>query len=151
MSSVSRPPRVVVDTNLFVSGLIVKRGLPHRLLSHWRHGSFTLLISEEQREEIQIVLHRPVIVERYGITPEERAELLWLIDAIAVRVGSHQPLPLTVRDAKDEIILASALGGRADFLVTGDEDLLVLSGSAEIGPLRILRARELVELLETSS
>jgi len=52
-----------------------------------------------------------------------------------------------VRDAKDEVILAPALGGRADYLVTGDEDLLVLRGSAEIGSLRILRARELVELL----
>jgi putative PIN family toxin of toxin-antitoxin system len=146
-----RPPRVVVDTNLFVSGLIVKRGLPYQLLNSWRQGSFTLLISEEQREEIAVVLDRPAIAQRYGIAVEERAALLWLIDAIAVRVSSSHPLPLTVRDAKDEMILASALGGRADYLVTGDEDLLVLSGSAEIGSLGILRAREFVELLETSS
>jgi putative PIN family toxin of toxin-antitoxin system len=76
MSSVRRLPRVVVDTNLFVSGLIAKRGLPHQLLDRWRKGSFVLLISEEQREEIKIVLDRPAIAERYGITPEERAELL---------------------------------------------------------------------------
>jgi len=60
MTSARKPPRVVVDTNLFVSGLIVKRGIPHQLLSHWRRGSFTLLISEEQREEIGAVLDRPV-------------------------------------------------------------------------------------------
>jgi hypothetical protein len=151
MVGVRQPPRVVVDTNLFVSGLIVKRGLPHRLLNYWRQGSFTLLISEEQRDEIEVVLHRPAIVERYGVTPGERADLLWLIDAVAVRVASRHPLPLVVRDAKDEMILASALGGRADYLVTGDEDLLVLSGAAEIGSLRILRAREFVDVLEASS
>jgi predicted nucleic acid-binding protein len=57
-------------------------------------------------------------------------------------------LPLTVRDAKDEMILASALGGRAEYLVTGDEDLLVLNEAAEIGSLRILRVREFVQQLE---
>jgi predicted nucleic acid-binding protein len=70
---------VVVDTNLFVSGLIVKRGLPYQLLNHWRQGSFTLLISEEQREEIAIVLDRPAITHQYDITREERAELLCLL------------------------------------------------------------------------
>jgi len=149
MSSVRKPPRVVVDTNLFVSGLIVKRGLPYQLLNHWRQGSFTLLISEEQREEIAIVLDRPAIAHRYDITREERAELLWLIDALAVKVTSRHPLPLTVRDAKDEMILASALGGRAEYLVTGDDDLLVLSEAAEIGSLRILRVREFIQQLET--
>ena len=47
------------------------------------------------------------------------------------------------------MILASALGGRADYLVTGDEDLLVLSEAAEIGSLRILRVREFVQQIET--
>jgi predicted nucleic acid-binding protein len=85
MSSARKPLRVVVDTNLFVSGLIVKLGLPYQLLNHWRQGSFTLLISEEQREEIAIVLDRPAIAHQYDITREERAELLWLIDALASR------------------------------------------------------------------
>lgn len=146
MTSARKPPRVVVDTNLFVSGLIVKRGIPHQLLSHWRRGSFTLLISEEQREEIAAVLDRPAIAERYGITPEERAELLHLIDTRAIKVTGSRHLPLSVRDPKDEMILASALGGEADYLVTGDEDLLVLSDSSDIGSLRILRVREFVQL-----
>jgi predicted nucleic acid-binding protein len=46
------------------------------------------------------------------------------------------------------MILASALGGHADFLVTGDEDLLVLDEAAEIGSLRILRVREFVQQLD---
>jgi hypothetical protein len=43
-----------------------------------------------------------VDTKRYGVTPEERAELLWLLDAVAIRVASRHPLPLVVRDAKDE-------------------------------------------------
>jgi predicted nucleic acid-binding protein len=62
--------------------VIVKRGLPSAILNHIRQGSITLVISEEQREEIAEVLDRPAIAERYGIPPEERTDLLALVDSV---------------------------------------------------------------------
>jgi predicted nucleic acid-binding protein len=50
-------------------------------------------------------------------------------------------LPVAVRDPKDEPILAAALGGKADYLISGDDDVLVLSGDPGVQPLRIITPR----------
>jgi putative PIN family toxin of toxin-antitoxin system len=140
-------PHVVVDTNLFVSGIILKRGLPHDLLARWRDGGFVLLISDDQYVEIENVLARQEIMGKYGVSENERTELLQLILAIATHVIPHPTLPLEVRDPKDAMILASALSGEADFLVTGDDDLLVLAGDSRLGHLQIVTARAFLNLL----
>jgi predicted nucleic acid-binding protein len=67
------------------------------------------------------------------------------IDGEAVKARSS--LPIDVRDEKDERVLEAALGGRADYLVTGDNDLLVLAGDPRLGALRIVTARAFLELL----
>ena len=142
MSSASKRPRVTVDTNVFVSGSIVRGGTPFQLLEAWRHGMFTLVISEAQRSELSDVLGRPPIVERLRVTGQRAEELLRLIDKRARRISSQRQLPLVVRDPKDEPILAAALGGQADYLVTGDKDLLVLAGDPRLGTLRIVTAAD---------
>jgi predicted nucleic acid-binding protein len=55
--------------------------------------------------------------------------------------------PLLVRDPKDDMILAAAIGGNADFLVTGDADLLVLANDPKLGHLRIVSPSEFLSLL----
>lgn len=139
--------RVLIDTNLFVSGLISNKGAPHELMQLWLSGVFALIISADQREEIAEVLSRPLIVQRYRVYPESRERLLQLLDSQAVRVEVSAPPPIHVRDAKDEFILAAAVHGGADYLATGDEDLLVLDGQSELGSLRIVTARQLVNEL----
>jgi len=135
-------PKAVVDTNLFVSGLISRHGLPYQLFQHWRKGAFVLLICQAQRNEIAEVLSRPKIAEKYGISPEDQAAILRLLDTAAVKTGLRRRLPVRVRDPKDEMILSSALCGKADYLVTGDDDLLVLRNETGLGGLLILTARE---------
>jgi predicted nucleic acid-binding protein len=54
---------------------------------------------------------------------------------------------LAVRDSKDEPILASGLGGRADYLVTGDKDQLVLAGDPGLGTLKIVTVTEFLAVL----
>jgi putative PIN family toxin of toxin-antitoxin system len=137
--------RVVVDTNIFVSGTIIKRGNPHELMGRWRAGEFRLLYEREQYGELSDVLNRPW-VRRRGIEAAEVADLL------AILLTNGEPIdpgevPLPVRDVDDEPILASALGGEADYLVTGDADLLVLDGDPRLGKLRIVTARAFLDLL----
>lgn len=138
--------KVVVDTNLFVSGLIIKRGYPSELLSKWKSKSFILLISYKQRDELIDVLTRPKIAQRYQLSNRQAAAVVFLIDTTAVQVPLKRKLPVAVRDPKDEHILAAALGGEADYLVTGDEDLLVLNKSEALGNLSIISVAEFLKL-----
>ena len=151
MRSEGKPPRVVLDTNIFVSAAITKVGIPHRLLLAWRAGAFTVLLSEAQRREIDEVLHRPAIADKYGLPAEELTDLLFVLDATAFPVVPRRRLPLAVRDPKDEHILAAALGGRADYLVTGDEDLLILDGDPRLGQLRMATPRAFLDVLASQS
>lgn len=147
MRSEGKLLRVVVDTNVFVSGAISKVGLPHRLLLAWRAGTFTVLLSEAQRAEIDDVLRRPAIADKYGLTSQALTDLLFVLDTSAVPVLARRRLPLAVRDPKDEHMVAAALSGRADYLVTGDEDLLVLDSDPRLGQLRMVTPRAFLEIL----
>src|SRR3712207_5464687 len=127
MSERSARLRVAVDTNLFVSGTILKRGNPFALLERWRVQAFDLLLSDRQHAELTDVFGRPHIVQGYRLTSAELSEHFAGLDR-ATRVRPSPTVPVQLRDAKDEHIFAAALGGAADYLVTGDDDLLVLAG-----------------------
>ena len=140
--------RTVVDTNLFVSGLIIKRGNPYELLEAWRRKGFVLLISEALQTEIAEVLIRPEIKQKYHLTADEVEDTLRLLQAEALHVVPAPALPVTLRNPKDEKVLALAIGGEADYLVTGDEDLLTLQGNSDLRGLRIVRSTAFVALLK---
>ncbi len=148
MPSASKLPRAVVDTNLFVSGFISQRGAPYQLLLAFHRGLFLLLISSEQWAELQEVVARPVIVRRAGLSPAQITDFLFVVRVQGIPVPLAGRLPVEVRDPEDEHVLAAALGGKADYLVTGDEDLLVLDGDSKLPGLRIITVREFLDLLE---
>lgn len=142
-------PRAIIDTNLFVSGLILVDSLPSHLLKVWQKDLFTLLISDEILKETEEVLQRKRIRNRYHILPEKITALINDLKLAAEFVNpfSEEVLPVHCRDAKDDKLLAAALGGQADFLITGDKDLLVLNGLPKLGKLKILNARKFLSLL----
>jgi putative PIN family toxin of toxin-antitoxin system len=140
MSESSVKPRSVADTNLFVSGAISPGGSPHRLLQAWLDQHFHLLLSEEQFDEIVGVFRRPRLIKLFHYSRDELAALFATL--AAPRVTPAPVVPLRVRDPKDVEILAAALGGEADYLVTGDADLLELRDDPRLGPLRIVTAAQ---------
>lgn len=117
-------PRVVIDTNLFVSGMISPHGRPGRLLDVWHAGWFGLLLSDRQQVALTEVFSRPKFVRDYRLAPQRVSELFMRL-AAATPVVPSPNIPVSLRDPKDVHILAAALGGNADYLVTGDGDLLV--------------------------
>src|ERR1700730_8754294 len=124
-----RKHKVVVDTNIFISGLIVPSSIPGQVISAWKNNLFTLLISKEIVSEIREVLTRPKIRNDYKIGLEDIDELLSNLE-LASEIVDSAPLDssaIQARDPKDNIILTCALGGSADFIVSGDKDLLVLN------------------------
>ncbi|MBI3978259.1 MAG: putative toxin-antitoxin system toxin component, PIN family [Chloroflexi bacterium] len=92
----------VVDTNLFVSGLISKHGAPYRLIEALRTGAFTLIVSPALQSEYVRVLARPRFREKYGLNESEVADFLFLIGSTAQTTTPRRRLPVSVRDKKDE-------------------------------------------------
>jgi len=150
MHSARQRIRAVIDTNLIISGLISQGGTPHQLIALWRQGRFTLLVTPEIQAEYERVLARPVFAKRYGLSQEELSAFLRRLHAGALQSQPSTTLPGTVRDAKDTMVLAAALGGHATHLVTGDQDLLVLRDAPQIGRLHIVTASEFLEVLEAA-
>ncbi len=133
-------PRVVLDTNLFVSGLISPAGTPHQLLRLWEQEQITLLTSAELISEVARVLQRPAIRQKYHLTDQLISALLTSLSQATEFVTPQTSLPVHSRDPKDDKLLALALGGNADYLITGDNDLLVLDGDPALENLRIITA-----------
>lgn len=148
MRSAGEPIRAVVDTNLIVSGVLNERRLPRQLLLTLRAGAFALVLSEPLYAEYGQVLPRRRLVERYGVTLTAIVDVLALLAGAAVWVTPVPDLPVAVRDPKDAMVLATALGGRADYLVTGDADLLALRNEPALGTLRIVTVREFLDVVQ---
>ena len=131
--------RVYPDTNVLVSA-VATRGLCADLLRAIL-ADHQLLVGETVLAELQRVLARKIRLPRSAITE---------LDAFLRRQGQviagAPALRLKVRDPHDRPVLAEAVAGRADVLVTGDRDLLVLAPRA---PLPIRSTRDFWELLRS--
>jgi uncharacterized protein len=148
MQSATTTPTAVLDTNLTISGAITPHGIPNRILRAYQRQAFTLVSSPELVAEVRDVLTRPKISERYRPDPAIVGALLAGLRAGQVRPLPLDALPIHCRDPKDDPVLACALGGHADYLVTGDADLLSLDGHPALGQLRIVTPRAFLALLE---
>ncbi|MBI4130335.1 putative toxin-antitoxin system toxin component, PIN family [Candidatus Roizmanbacteria bacterium] len=137
-----KKPKAVVDTNLLVNGIIVPKGNPYFLLEAWRKGLFTLVTSQQQLDKLEEVLTRPKIYKTYHLLPKDISIIIQLINQKAVIVLPSKTSPVLVRDSKDTFVIQTALAGKADYIVSGDKDLLVLNNDAKLTPLFILTASE---------
>ncbi len=144
--------RAVADTNVIVSGTIVSRGNPAKVLRAWRRGEFLLVSSPAIIEEIIEVLARPHIVRRYHVPPEEIANLKRLLETTAVQVPGTKNMDVVKDDPDDDLFVAVALEGDAEYIISGDPHLLqlkVVQGIRIVTPRQFLahlhgniRARE---------
>lgn len=116
-------PRAVIDTNILISALVFG-GKISRIRSAWQEGWFTPLASKVTITELIRVLAYP----KFKLTPTEREDLLSDYLPFCESVAMPDILPVTpeCRDPLDVPFLVLALVGEADYLVTGDRDLLVL-------------------------
>jgi putative PIN family toxin of toxin-antitoxin system len=116
--------RLVLDTNILVGALISRSGPPGELLAAVKDRRITPIISEAQLAELRDVLGRERL--RPYIRRVDAEDLLATIDAIAVMASDLPEIALSP-DPKDNPILATAVAGQADYLVSGDKaDLLAL-------------------------
>jgi uncharacterized protein len=116
--------RVVLDTNVLISALLVAASPSAQLLNHWRQGRYDLLTAEPQIEELRRVSRYPRIRER--LKPALAGRLINELRELAMMV-TELPLVEVSRDPYDNYLLSIAQSGRADYLISGDKrDLLSL-------------------------
>ncbi|MDP2784060.1 MAG: putative toxin-antitoxin system toxin component, PIN family [Sulfurimicrobium sp.] len=121
--------RVVLDTNVLLSGIAYPASVPGKILAAWRHGSVDVLLSAFILDELRRVL--PRLAHRHGLT---LAEIDDLVDALSIQAEIIEPLPGVEPDLRDlddqpvlDTLLAALKASEANYLITGDKDLLALA------------------------
>jgi len=133
--------RVVLDTNVLVSALLIETSLPAQLLIQWRRGRFDLLTADLQLEELMRVTRYPKISAR--LKPSLAGRLINNLRELAVLIESLPPVEVSP-DPDDNYLLALALGGGADYLVTGDKPHLLALACYE--GTKIVSVRDFITL-----
>jgi putative PIN family toxin of toxin-antitoxin system len=121
--------RVVLDTNVLVSGLAYPASLPGRILNAWRRGSLDVVLSRYILDEMVRVLPR---LRRISLTPSEIRDVADSFLFLAEMVEPSAELDEGLRDQADQLVLGTLRAAQADYLVTGDKDLLALAGKYSI-------------------
>lgn len=121
--------RVVLDTNVLVSGLAYPGSVPGRIVTAWRQDGLEVALSRYILDELVRVLPR---LPRIRMTPAEIRDLadsfMFLADIVEPD-GTQEP---KLRDPADQPVLLTLLAARADYLITGDKDLLALASQYPI-------------------
>jgi uncharacterized protein len=121
--------RVVLDTNVLVSGVAYPFGTPGRIVDAWLGGSIDVVLSRYILEETVRIL------PKFPTVPLSPAELRNLADrflSLATIVESDGEIDPALRDPADQQILGTLRASQADYLITGDKDLLALTGKYPI-------------------
>lgn len=129
--------RVVLDTNILVAALIVRDTPPDRLYRTWLRGEIGLVTSTAQMAEFAEVLARPRL--QRCLDTDEAARIIENIGARALVLEDLPTVNLSP-DPKDNPILAAAIAGEADMIVSGDKKHVLALGNVEGIP--VVTARE---------
>jgi len=137
-------PRVVLDTNVVLSALLFANGRLAPLRAGWQREAFHPLASAPTTEELVRALTDP----KFKLTPAEQRELLgdYLPYCTAVRMPARMPKLPRCRDPFDVAFLQLTSAGKAEYLVTGDKDLLAVKGAIRF---RIITQGQLLSAIAT--
>ncbi|HRD97650.1 MAG TPA: putative toxin-antitoxin system toxin component, PIN family [Rubrivivax sp.] len=116
--------RVVLDTNVLVSGLAYPGSVPGRIVTAWRQGGLDVVLSRYILDEMVRVLPR---LPRVTLSSEEIRDLGDSFMFLADIVEPSGPRDAQLRDPADQPVLQTLLASAANYLVTGDKDLLALA------------------------
>lgn len=110
--------KIVLDSNIIVSGILWK-GKPGKIVEKWLSGEFTLILSE------QLLAEYTEIIERLSNNPDltESWKNVFVKEAVFIEVTEVEQIS---RDPDDDFVLALAMKGNADLIISGDRDLLDL-------------------------
>lgn len=132
--------RLIVDTNILISALLIESSLPAQLLLLWRQGRFDLVSSAEQLDELMRVTRYPKVRER--LSPALAGRLINQLRDVASLTGKL-PVVTACADPYDNYLLAMAEAANANLLLTGDKRDLLSMGHHK--GTRIITVREFLQ------
>lgn len=137
--------RVVLDTNTLVSAVLSPNGPPRRLLDDARRRVFELCSSAVLMAELIDVVSREKFARRFALAGLTPLGIVGEIRRLAVMAAPASVPPVVANDADDDHVLACALAGNADLIVSGDKHLIGLGG--EYQGIRIVTPAEAVRIV----
>jgi putative PIN family toxin of toxin-antitoxin system len=143
------PLVALLDTNVWVSAFLKPTGPPGQVVDGWRRGDFSGVTSLSQLTEILDVLTRPRLIRRFKYSNREIETFVRLIAARAAAIEISGNLKIC-RDPDDDEILEAAIRGKAEYLVTRDDDLkrdLDLIKMARRHRVRVVSVRQFLRRL----
>lgn len=138
--------RVVLDTNVIVSGTATTSTVPYSLLEAWRKGEYILVTSPPIIEEVKEVLKRPE--KKFFITNQQIKEVVEALATKAFVTPGIFEADVVKNDPDDNKFVACALEGSASHIVSGDKHLLDID---EYQGIKIVRARNFLESLRSAT
>ena len=145
--------RVVVDTNIWISALLNPAGHPARVRKALEEGRFSLISSEPILEELAGVVARPRLARRYPLGTDDANRLVALVRAAATELMEASGSVHLCRAPRDDIFIETAIAGRADALVSRDDDLKRAPEVATIlaeYATRVLSVQQFLDALEAA-
>lgn len=115
--------RIVLDTNVLVSGVAYPASIPGRIVNAWYQGGLEVVLSRYILDEMVRVLPR---LSRIQLTSDEIRDLADNLMFLADIVDPAPEANVDLRDPADRLILATFCAANARYLITGDKDLLAL-------------------------
>lgn len=133
--------KVVIDTNVFVSGLLTEGGNPSIVIKAWkRTQKYQIFVTEEIIQEILRVMKRlkvdADIIKDWDKTIREKA----------IQVAPVRKIEVIKEDSQDNKFLECAIGSHADYIVSGDRHLKKLN---EFEGIKIVNAKEFLDILKS--
>ncbi len=123
--------RAVIDTNIIIRAMIKPAGTVGPVLGRLRNGEFVAVYSEPILEEIAAKLALPRISKKYQVGETEVEGLFALLAVRGELVKPGRSVRIC-RDPDDDMLIGAALEGKAEWVVTGDRDLLTLEKFEEV-------------------
>lgn len=139
--------RAVLDTNVLISGSLIREGNPGQILQAWRRGEFSLFTSLPILKEVLEVSLRPHILKRYNRTPQDARSLFALLRDNALIASGTQTGHWVEVDPDDDVVVNTALEVGADYIVSGDPHLLALK---EVRGILIVTPAQFLAVLEAA-
>jgi uncharacterized protein len=131
---------VVLDSNIYISGILFS-GNPRTILALAINGRIKVFISPEIISELTDVLSR----KKFSFSPESIQTIIREIESITTVVVPSKNYKIVSRDIDDNIIIDCAMESKAEYIITGDNDLLSLS---EFHGIRIINPAGFIELYQ---
>ena len=139
--------RSVLDTNILVRAAITPLGAVAPVILRLRNGKFTLLYSQALLNELIKVLEYPHIQRKYDIDAEAIQNFVGVLVQYGERVEPNRTVNIC-RDPDDNHVIEIALAGNAEYVVSNDQDLLVLK---EYETVRFVTVGEFLQILDAQS